>query len=160
MRLATMSLVVIGPILAWPLVGSDVAQAADRWNHETAYGLSVYLGVLPAAMVARAHPADHPEIEMHDGPPPGRHDQHVSVAIFNVATGERVEDATVEARVAPLGLAAVARPLEPMAIADTITYGNYFAMREDGRYWIRILVTPAGAARTVPLEFSYDHRTR
>ena len=34
----------------------------------------------------------------------------------------------VEARVAEPGLAGVTRRLEPMLIADTVTYGNYFQL--------------------------------
>jgi hypothetical protein len=49
-------------------------------------------------------------------------------AVFDAATGERVEDAVVEARVAEPGLAGITRRLEPMLIADTVTYGNYFQL--------------------------------
>jgi hypothetical protein len=160
MRRATRFQIAAAAILAWALVIPGAANAADRWNHEIAGGLSVFLGVQPAAMISRAHPRDHPELEMHDGPAPGRHEQHVMVAVFNAETGERIEDATVEARVTPLGLGPVTRALQPMAIADTVTYGNYFTMSGDGRYQIRVSITPAEATRPTIVEFSHDHRTR
>ena len=33
-----------------------------------------------------------------------------------------------------LGLAGVRTPVEPMVIADTVTYGNYFDLPGEGRY--------------------------
>lgn len=151
--------VALAAALAWGLIGLNAAAAADSRDHKTAGGLSVYLGVLPAAMI-QGHPKDHPEEAMHGGTPRGRHAFHVMAAVFDDASGERIEDATVEARVMPLGLAGVTRRLQPMVIADTVTYGNYFTLRGDGPYRIRISVTPAGAARAVVLEYGYDHRTR
>jgi len=139
---------------------TGTAQAHDQWNHAYADGISVYLGVQPAAIVARTHPRDHPEGEMHDGTPVGRYDQHVFIAVFDAETGERIEDATAEAGVAPLGLARVTRPLEPMVIAETITYGNFFPLRNDGVYEITVMVTRSDAARPTVIEFAYDHRTR
>jgi hypothetical protein len=160
MRLHWTLLLMLLAALVWALPAPGAATAADAGNHKIAQGLSVYLGVLPAALVGRGDMEDHPEAEMHDGAPGGGHDQHVMVAVFDAATGERVEDAIVEARVTPLGLAGVRRVLDPMVIADTITYGNYFTMRGDGPYRIAVSVMPAGAPRPVVLEFSYDHRTR
>jgi hypothetical protein len=158
MRLHRTLLLMLAAALVWALPAP--ATAADAGNHKIAQGLSVYLGVLPAALVGRGDKQDHTEAAMHDGAPGGGHDQHVMVAVFDAATGERVEDAIVEARVTPLGLAGVRRVLEPMVIADTVTYGNYFAMQGDGRYQITVSVMPAVAPRPVVLEFIYDHRTR
>jgi hypothetical protein len=146
--------------IAWAFAGTGVAQAHDQWNHAYADGLSVFLGVQPAAMVMRTHPRDHPGVEMHEDAPVGRYDQHVFVAVFDAETGERIEDADAEARVAPLGLGPVTRPLEPMVIAETITYGNFFTLRNDGIYEIRVTVTRGEASRPSVIEFTYDHRTR
>lgn len=147
-------------VLGWALAAPGAAFADNAWNHRSAAGLEVYLGVTPAALVLRAHPQCHAEAEMHDGAPRGAHAQHVMVAIFDAETGERVEDANVEARVTPLGLASVMRPLEPMSIADTVSYGNYFTMRGDGLYQIRIAIDQSGSAPSAVTEFSYQHRTR
>jgi hypothetical protein len=146
--------------IAWAFAGTGIAQAHDQWNHAYADGLSVFLGVQPAAMATRTHPRDHPEGEMHEDRPVGRYDQHVFVAVFDAETGERIEDAAAEARAAPLGLGPVTRSLEPMVIADTITYGNFFTMRSEGIHEIRVTVTRGEAARRSVIEFTYDHRTR
>lgn len=121
-------------------------------------GLAVYIGVLPAAMV-EGHPGDHAEATMHDDVPGGQHWFHLVAAVFDAGSGQRIEDATVDAALAPLGLASVSRRLEPMQIAGTITYGNYFEMRSSDSYRITLTIRQGGQAEPVRLEFTYDHRT-
>jgi hypothetical protein len=142
----------------WGLGGFQSAMAADSPYHRQVDGLSVYLGVLPAALVERRHPAAHPEGAMHGGPPRGQHAYHVMVSVFDDETGERVEDLEVEARVTPLGRAAIARRLEPMSMADTITYGNYFNLATSGPHRIRVSLSRHGVADRSTVEFTYEHR--
>jgi hypothetical protein len=78
-------------------------------------------------------------------------------AVFDAVNGKRIEDATVEARVTPLGLATVTRRLDPMVIAGTVTYGNYFTMRGDGPS-DHLSVTPPNRPGLLS-EFEYEHRT-
>ena len=146
-------------LLAGVALSSVTTGAADDDNYKTAGGLAVYLGVLPAAMI-QGHPRGHPEEAMHGGVPRGRHAFHVVAAVFNAATGERVEDALVEAHIAEPGLAGVTRQLEPMVIADTVTYGNYFQLSGDAPYRIDLSITRPGLATPVRVEFTYEHRTR
>jgi hypothetical protein len=131
-----------------------VALAMDTGQTKMADGLTVYVGALPAAMLARHAPA-HPERQAHGGPPSGAHIYHIVIALFDAASGARVEDATVTARVASLGLAGTQKPLEPMRIADTITYGNYFNLPTKGPY--RIDVEIARGTRTIKVAFDYEH---
>lgn len=131
-----------------------LAQAMDTGQSKMADGLTVYVGAMPAAMLARHAPA-HPERQAHGGPPGGAHAYHIVVALFETASGARIEDATVTARVSSLGLAGARKPLEPMRIADTITFGNYFDLPGKGPY--RIDVEIARAARTIKVGFDYEH---
>lgn len=132
--------------------GADAAASS-----KTVGGLTVYLGVLPAAMI-EGEVEEHVEAA-HGDVPRGRHAYHILAAVFDARTRERIEKATVEARVTPLGLAPVTRLLEPMTIAGTLTYGNYFTMRGDGRYQIELTIGREKADPVV-VEFSYGHRTR
>jgi hypothetical protein len=140
-------------------LSSVTTGAAADDSYKTAGGLAVYLGVLPAAMI-QGHPRGHPEEAMHGGVPSGRHAYHVVAAVFDAATGERIEDAVVEARVGEPGLARVTRQLEPMLIADTVTYGNYFQLSGDAPYRIDLSITRPGLATPVSVEFTDEHRTR
>ncbi len=100
---------------------------------------------------------EHRERSMHGGVPPGKHHHHVMVALFDEKTGNRITDATVTAYVAELGLAGHTKRLEPMPVADTVTYGNYFEMRVSVRYRISVQVRRPASARVVEAEFEYTH---
>lgn len=139
------------------LPAADAAEEAP--GLQTIGGLTVYLGVLPAAVV-QGHREDHPEAAMHGGVPSGRHAYHVIAAVFDATMGERIEGADIQARVSPLGLAGVTRQLEPMLIAGTITYGNYFTFDGSGTFRIDLTITHPPGAAPLHMEFTYDHRTR
>lgn len=143
------SLLILLVFVSW-----SVGALADTHDHsKTAGGLTAYLGLVPAEIV-RGHAARHPEAQAHGGAPRGAHVYHVVVAIFDTS-GARVENAKVTARVSSVGLAGAQRLLEPMKIADTVTYGNYFNLPGRGRYRIDVEVERSqGPAR---FEFAYDH---
>jgi hypothetical protein len=164
MRVDKIFLRMLVATLIWASTSLNAAAAADSGSYKTADGLAVYLGVLPAAMV-QGHPTDHAEEAMHGGVPRGRHAFHVVAAVFDAANGARIDDATIEASVtahadAAAHIAGVTRRLEPMVIAGTVTYGNYFTMRGDASYRIALTISRAKTAGPVNVEFSYDHRTR
>lgn len=129
--------------------------AADQAQSKTLAGLTAYVGVVPAAIV-RGHPGQHLDPGSHGGPPGDQHSYHILVALFDSATFARMEDARVKARVSALGLAGSERPLEPMRIAETTTYGNFFDLPGDGPY--RIAIEVSRANQTIRFDFDYDHR--
>jgi ubiquinone/menaquinone biosynthesis C-methylase UbiE len=53
----------------------------------------------------------------------------------------------------------ITRRLEPMLIAETVTYGNYFQLSGEGPYRIDLSITRPGSATAVKVEFTYEHRT-
>jgi hypothetical protein len=110
--MAILAAIVAGSAAAVPAalaqVGEDYTRAAG--------GLTVYLGVMPAEIVKG-------QLTMHGGAPAGPHEHHIVVAIFDAASAARVSDATVTAKVSGLGLSRSEKTLEPMSIANTITYG-------------------------------------
>jgi hypothetical protein len=119
-------------------------------------GVTFYLGVIPAEIV-RGHPIEHPESTMHGSPRKDSGSRHIVVALFDAKTGERITDAKVSARVEQLGLAADLKDLEPMQIAGTVSYGNFYAMPGEGIYRIRVIVKRRGASR--PIEAKFDYRS-
>jgi hypothetical protein len=140
-----------------PLCVVAQAFAQDTAPYKIAGGLAVYLGIVSAEVI-EGHPRGHPEAEMHGSVPSGRHVHHVMVAVFDDASGRRITDAVVTASVAGVGLAGTKQTLEPMTIADALTYGAYFALPGRDRYRIRIEITRPGAAGPVRVEFEYDHQ--
>jgi len=145
----------IGALLVSLLLAISPAMAAQGGETKTVGGLTVYLGVVPAEVVKGPgpHSAERP---MHGGTPRGAHEHHIVVAIFDSATNARIEDATVTAKISGLGLSGPQKTLEPMKIANTITYGAYFNLVAD-LYTIRVTVQRPGA-QPVVVDFKYDHR--
>lgn len=146
-RRAILMAVAAASFLAIP---ASVTQAVDG-NVLTSGGLTVYLGVVPAEIV-KGHPT------MHGGAPKGRHEYHVVAAIFDAASASRISDAGVTAKVSGLGLSSSEKTLEPMSIANTVTYGGFFYLPGADLYTIRVSVRRAGSQQPVVLDFKYDHR--
>jgi len=133
------------------------ASAEENENYKVAQGLGVYLGVLPAA-IARGHLESHPEATMHGGPPRGTHEYHIIIAVFEAATGARIENAKVTATVSGLGhVGQNSLELEPMAIAGTVTYGGFVDLPGNDRYDIAVDVSVPGRPAPARVSFTYQH---
>ena len=137
--------------LSFLVIGAVLAQGSLS---KTVDDVTFYLGLMPAEIV-RGHPKEHPESTMHNAPLKDSGSRHVVVALFDAKTGERITDAKVSARVEQVGLAADQKDLEPMQIAGTVTYGNFYAVQSGGIYKIRIIVKRKGGARRIEAEFEY-----
>jgi hypothetical protein len=139
------------------LVGSAVRVRADETGYRIVDNVLIYLGVIPAAMI-RGHPAGHPESLMHGGVPAGADEYHVLIALFNAKTYERISNAKVTARVSEIGLSGVEKKLEPMEIAGTTTFGNYFEMKGMGPFRIEVSVDIPGAPEEINAVFEHRHQ--
>lgn len=137
-------------------LGAASATAGEDDNYKVVEGLGIYLGVVPAAIV-RGHAPEHPgETAMHGGVPTGPHDFHVIVAIFDEA-GNRVENAEVTAMVSGLGhVGATTVALEPMTVANTVTYGNFVTLPAGNRYDIVLTIRIPGRS-VAKATFTYEH---
>jgi len=144
-------------VLSIATLGAGAAFAADSTTHKVVHGVAIYLGVLPAEMIL-GHPKPHTEAEMHGGVPAGQHQYHVTVSLFDAASGKRISGVKVSARVYEINRAGTQKKLEPMLIADTISYGNYFNMpTTNNPYRIRVLIELPGVAGVIETEFEYQH---
>ena len=144
-------------VLSIATLGASTAFAADSATHKVVHGVAIYLGVLPAEMIL-GHLKPHTVAEMHGGMPAGQHQQHVVVALFDQASGKRISGAKVSARVHEINLAGTQKKLEPMLIAGTVSYGNYFNMpATHNPYRIRVLIERPGVAGVIEAQFDYQH---
>jgi len=73
-----------------------MSYAASDYRAVAVDGYAICLGIVPAAIV-QGHPPEHPERKMHGGVARGRSQQHVMVAVFEAATGARIDSAVVAA---------------------------------------------------------------
>ena len=139
------------------LIGPAAAQQTPSF--ESAGGLTVYLGIVPAEIV-RGYAPERPESMMHRGVAQrGSHEYHVMVAIFDGTTRGRISDATVTAQVSALGLSGESKKLEPMEVAGAMTYGNFFDLPGPDLYTLGVEVRREPSRPPVTFEFKYDHRS-
>jgi hypothetical protein len=134
---------IIGLALASGILLGTTSAAAQTDYRKVVGGFSVYLGIVPAEIV-KGHAQPHPEATMHGGAKTAGDTHHIMVSIIDDRSGEQVSDAAVEARVGEIGLASVKKKMEPMRIADSMTYGNYFPMIGRGPFQIDIEIRIQG----------------
>lgn len=147
-------------LLAVPLALAAPAGAGVVDGVKTVDGLTVYLGVVPAA-VTRAHPQGHTERAMHGGTAkPGVHDLHLLVAVFNKANGERLSNVKVTARIHGTGRNRWTVPLTPMTVNGALTYGGYTFLGVEEDVMISVDIKRPGRTprtSTVTAQFEYTH---
>lgn len=134
------------------------AARADIANEKkVVQGMAFYLGIVPSELV-RGAPSGHGERAMHGGTPARPGQYHVMVAVFDAVTGERVTDASIEARVEVPGAHGREMALEPMLVVDDLTYGNFFALPAKGPFAVVLRVSRPGLTRPVVVRFERAHR--
>ncbi len=131
--------------------------AAEIEPYKIVDGVAIYLGALPTQMIL-GHAKEHPESKMHGGIPSQTHRYHLIVALFDNATNQRITDAEVTATVEEIGLTSETKTLEPMKIANTITFGNYFKIDSQNLYRITIQIRRIGTQqKMIKAEFTKEH---
>ena len=143
-------------IAAVVLADSSMAFADDE-HARVVEGITIYLGVVPCEMI------QGPERQMHGGVPKILHCHHIMVALFDAASGKRIVNATVTARVREPGVSGVSgvvKPLESMPVAGAMTYGNYFPIPAAGPYLIDLQIHRPGSSHEIDTEFERQHITQ
>ena len=143
-------------IIALALSACERAASEDR--SQVVDGLRFDYGVTQSDTV-RAHPSDHPEGAMHQGPPAAPDSYHVVLALFDVKSGARIKDAdvTLELSGPGHGVGRVTMPLEPMAQVADVTYGGYVSLPASAKYRLTFDAAHAGGrAGTVKARFVFE----
>jgi hypothetical protein len=143
----------IGLLSVQALCG-ELAEAGNG-SYQNKSGIEAYLGVVPAT-ITKGHDATARDGSMHGGVPEESFDYHIVVALFDAATGERITGASVTAQVSNSGQSGPKKTLEPMWIANTISYGGYFVLNVPGSYTIAVTVRRTSDEQPVTLSFTYD----
>lgn len=119
-------------------------------------GMEFFFGIIPAEIL-RGHPVDHEEQRMHGGVPRGKGVHHLIISVFDAKTRARISDAAVTGSVTEIGMATQTRQLESMSFGGAVSYGNYFAMLNQGPYEIIVNVRRPGNSKTATARFQYWH---
>lgn len=142
-------------IAAVAMHGAVSAQDAGEGNSMIVDGVLAYLGVLPAEIV-RGHPRYHPEGAMHGGAPGGRNQYHLVLALFDAVSGSRIETAQVSVTVMGLGhTGGTQLDVEPMTIADTVTWGTFVRLTGRELYDLSFAVLLPGRTEAIVFPFRY-----
>jgi cytochrome c5 len=113
-------------------------------NHRTIGGVDLHLGIAPAASAAVSQPR-----------PSGAGYYYVNLSLRDVASGVYIKDAQIEARAANALTGGDAKKLEPMTLAESVSYGNFFRMQGKEPYVITVRVRRPDAA---PIEAKFDFK--
>jgi hypothetical protein len=121
-------------------------------------GMAIYLGVMPAALVQGHAITQGDPTALHGGTAESAASHHLLVALFDAKTGARITDARIRAAVGdrsskhgPL------KPLEPMQIAGTTTYGNFFPLEGQDAWRIHLTIERPNIAQRTEADFRYEH---
>ena len=135
--------------------GNSVARAATDQDFAVVDATTVYFGVVSADVI-RANPKAYPR-SVYGVAPPEPAQYYVTVALFDSATGERIGDAAVVARVSTATDSGPEKVLAPIAIANSRSYGNYFAMGGTGPYRITVNIRRPSLSTVTQAQFEYAH---
>jgi hypothetical protein len=128
------------------------ARSADFQREQRVGPMTVYLGVLPSELISLTLKEGE-----HGGVPRGRGWHHVLIALFDTKTGQRITDAEVAARVEDVArIQSGEKRLEPMLIAGTVTFGNFFSMPARDPYSIHVKIDGHGYGK-FEVTFHYRH---
>ncbi len=146
-----------GALFCSLVVFSTAASATHLGQTKTVDGVVIYLGLVPAAVI-RQNPDNYSAHEVSKIPS-GKHVHHVMLALFDNRDGERITNAVVTARVAPLALAGPTKPLDPTVVAGVVTYCNYFRILSSDTTVIQAEIRRPDGARVIQARFVIESHT-
>jgi cytochrome c5 len=124
-----------------------------RNDYRVVDGTGVYFGAIPADIIRR-NPKDYPE-KAYGVAPMGPDQYYVTIALFDAASGKRITDAVVRARVSTASSAGPQKALDLVTVTDAATYGNYFAIGGTGPFEIAVRIKRPGAIGAIETKFEY-----
>jgi hypothetical protein len=138
--------------VTWLLLLATMLSPALAQSRLERSGVALYWGLVPAAVVTDKHAL----AELHGGPPKGGGQvHHLVVALYDSASGRRIEDAVVRAQLSETGIVdEAAKYLLPMKVNDQVSYGQLFGVAKDGPYRFRLWVRLP--SRNDEIEFKFD----
>jgi hypothetical protein len=162
MKRATITSAPLNALIAMAVVMIATAMPAAAADYvQTTGDIALYVGVVPAAM-ARRHAPEQPETMIHGGAPTWGEQYHLMVALFERASGKRINDAKIKATLFNASkpgnrLPGSHKELKPMPAGSEAAYGNYFNMPASFPHRIELEVLRPGRAEITKASFEYRH---
>ena len=155
--LLTLALFVAVALAVLALVACDRAKSLPS-HTQTVDGMRIELGVIPAKDI-EGHPVDtQAPGALHGGVADVTGSHHITVALFDEKSGERISNARIRAGVGDRSYNhEPGTLLEPMQVNGTGTYGGFFRMPGSDVWRIHLEIERPGVARKSEAEFAYEH---
>ncbi len=140
------------------VLGSGAAQALGPEPDQSIRlaSMDVYVDMVPAKAL-RGHDDGSGPQTVRDAVPKGSGVQRLTVSIFDIKTHARITDATVTASVTEFGVPIHSQKLDPSSPAGAVTFGNYYAMPDQGAYEVVVSVLRPGAVKPESARFQFWH---
>jgi hypothetical protein len=136
------------------VINNPIYARAEDPGYQVVDNVLIYFGVIPAAMLLN-YPSGDDETIMHGGVPSGLGVYHVMIALFDAKTSQRISTAEISAKTSEFGMARESKTLEPMKIADTITFGNFFKFKGNGAFRVDVAIRIPGRPGAIKARFEY-----
>jgi hypothetical protein len=127
--------------------------ASDSSLSRSIDGIDIHMGITHAQAVGQDTTAQ--KMGMMKGLRGKRH--HVTVALFDSQTGQRITDAKVVAMVGEMGLSSNQKRLKPEKYGEAVSYGRDFYINKEGPYWVDLKITRNGSKQATMTRFEWKH---
>jgi len=148
------------PAVALFMAASVSAHAAQLDRSVRKNGMTIHFGIVPAERAQAVEGSASAPAEAVSAPARGSY--HLVVALYDKASGARIDDAAVTAKVTrpgpKSGPKVQVKPLQPLKVNDTVTYGNYFDMPWQGRYRIDLSIKRKDSIDVTKVRATYDQQ--
>ena len=143
------------PVLAVAVIALAGCSRDLPVHEQTVSGVRIEIGVVSAPQAATASMGSSSAMSQEALHKPAS--SHLTVALFDAKTGERITNARIEAGVGANILdAEPTQWLEPMPIAGMMTYGGLVPISHGGKWHIHLKVYLAGSAHPIEAVFGYQ----
>lgn len=129
------------------------AMASDVSLSKNVDGIDIYMGITHTNKTDQ-HVAVQ-KLGMMKGLRGKKH--HVTVALFDSETGQRITDAKVVVRIGEVGLGSNQKKLKPEQYGEAVSYGRDFYLSKEGPYWIDLKIKLNGIKQTTTTRLEWKH---
>ena len=136
--------------LFW-LTGS--LQASDANLSRSIDGVDIYMGITHANKQAQAD--EMKKSGLIQAIRSKKH--HITVALFDSKTGQRITDARVVAGIGEMGLSSNRKKLRQEKFGEAVSYGRDFYLSQEGPYWIDLKIKRNGDTQSTMTRFEWKH---
>ena len=127
--------------------------AGDATLSKSIDGIDIYMGITHANLAGQDLSAQQ-MVKIH-GLKGKKH--HITVALFDGQTGQRITDAKVIAMIGEMGLSSNRKKLKYEKYGEAVSYGRDFYLSKEGPYWIDLKIKRNGLKQATVTRFEWEH---